>query len=178
MVHPCSHILLWGAGSNIGKNCSVASGISIWPQKNLEDDSQCCENIIWDEQRRKPESALTLKGFADFDITPEYAARVGVAFAATMHLPAEVAIVTDGSQQAVMLKYAVIAGVVSQGVDLYDMGLCGYSAYENSIRSLKPCRRHLSLGTGKQSPMRRRSSCATRAERRSEAAHSGALSRN
>ena len=125
-----------GAGSNIGKNCSVASGISIWPQKNLEDDSQCCENIIWDEQRRKPESALTLKGFADFDITPEYAARVGVAFAATMHLPAEVAIVTDGSQQAVMLKYAVIAGVVSQGVDLYDMGLCGYSAYENSIRSL------------------------------------------
>ncbi len=125
-----------GAGSNIGKNCSVASGVSIWPEKNLEDDSQCCENLIWDEGKKKPESTMALRGFADFDITPEYAARVGAAFAATMRIPAEIAIVTDGSQQAVMLKYAVISGVISQGVDLYDMGLCGYSAFENGIRTL------------------------------------------
>ena len=69
-------------------------------------------------------------------MTPERAVRIGAAFARSSgRLPLEIAVSTDGSQQGVMLKHAVIAGLVSQGADAADMGFCGYSAFEHGIRA-------------------------------------------
>lgn len=51
-------------------------------------------------------------------------------------LPAELGVASDGVQQSVMLKYALTAGMVSQGVDVQDMGLCAPSAFAYAVRML------------------------------------------
>lgn len=77
-----------------------------------------------------------IRGYCDRTMTPERAVRIGAVFARSSgRLPLEIAVSTDGSQQGVMLKHAVIAGLVSQGADAADMGFCGYSAFEHGIRA-------------------------------------------
>jgi len=122
-----------GSGGRAGKNSTLSGGASIWPDRQVHSGQHCRENIKWEEEPAQKEEKLS--GFSDTVLTPERAVRIGGAFAATLgRLPLEAAVATDGSQQGVMLKHAVISGMVSQGVDAADMGFCGYSAFEHGIR--------------------------------------------
>lgn len=123
-----------GAGSDIGARSIVGEGVKLWPYKRLEAEGEYRENIIWRGDcaacaEEKPE-----EGYADRELSAEKAARIGAAFASTAKLPAEFAIATDGAQQCVMLKYAVMAGMASQGVDVWDAGVCSRSALGHAIR--------------------------------------------
>ena len=125
-----------GSGSRVGKNCTVCNGASLWPEKELREDEDCTENLQWEEDAPKPGIMSRIRGYCDRTMTPERAVRIGAAFARSSgRLPLEIAVSTDGSQQGVMLKHAVIAGLVSQGADAADMGFCGYSAFEHGIRA-------------------------------------------
>lgn len=125
-----------GSGSRVGKNCTVCNGASLWPEKELREDEDCTENLQWEEDTPKPGIMSRIRGYCDRTMTPERAVRIGAVFARSSgRLPLEIAVSTDGSQQGVMLKHAVIAGLVSQGADAADMGFCGYSAFEHGIRA-------------------------------------------
>ena len=125
-----------GSGSRVGKNCTVCKGASLWPEKELREGEDCTENLRWEEDIPKPGIASRIRGYCDRAMTPEHAVRIGAAFARSGgRLPLEIAVSTDGSQQGVMLKHAVIAGLVSQGADAADMGFCGYFALEHGIRA-------------------------------------------
>ena len=125
-----------GAGSVLEKRCSVAPRVYVWPKKRLEQERKYTENLMWEADAGKQAVRDPEAGYADFDMTPESAARIGASFAALRKLPAELGVASDGAQQSVMLKYALMAGVVSQGVDVQDMGLCSPSAFAYAIRAL------------------------------------------
>ncbi len=125
-----------GASCDIGKRAVIGRGVQVWPCKQLEGDREYEDNVVWESDcscgcQTEPEH-----GHADRELTPERAARIGAAFAATMKAPAELAVATDGAQQCVMLKHALMAGIASQGVDVWDMGTCPGSALRFAIRSL------------------------------------------
>ena len=123
-----------GAGSSVGKHCSITAGASLWPNKRLEDDCQCSEDVIWDDGLSKGGLDAAVYGFADQDLGPERAARMGCAFAlARKAMAKELAVATDGSQQAVMLKHSLISGMLSQGADVCDLGYVSYSAFEYAV---------------------------------------------
>lgn len=123
-----------GAGSSVGKHCSITAGASLWPNKRLEDGTACAEDVIWDQGLVKSGLDMAVKGFTDQELGPERSARVGAAFALSRRAAGkELAVATDGSQQAVMLKHALIAGLLSQGADVCDLGFCTYSAYEYAV---------------------------------------------
>lgn len=125
-----------GSGSRVGRNCTVCNGASLWPEKELCEDEDCTEDMQWEEDTPKPGIMSRIRGYCDRAMTPERAVRIGAAFARSSgRLPFEIAVSTDGSQQGVMLKHAVIAGLISQGADAADMGFCGYSAFEHGIRA-------------------------------------------
>ncbi|MEA4970953.1 MAG: sugar phosphate nucleotidyltransferase [Candidatus Pelethousia sp.] len=125
-----------GAGSSVGKNCAITAGASLWPNKRLEDDARCAEDVVWDDGLQKSGLDTCVKGFADHDLGPERAARVGAALAiARKAAGKELAIATDGSQQAVMLKHALLSGILAQGADVCDLGYCAYSAFEHAVFS-------------------------------------------
>lgn len=125
-----------GAGSNVGKNCAITAGACLWPNKRLEDDARCNEDVVWDDGLQKSGLDMCVKGFADHDLGPERVARVGAALAlARKAAGKELAVATDGSQLAVMLKYALVSGMLSQGADVCDLGCCAYSAFEHAVFS-------------------------------------------
>lgn len=122
-----------GWGGRAGKNSTLCNGASVWPEKRVSEEQTCRENIRWDDGERPGEGSVS--GYTDTLLTPERAARIGGAFAASLgRLPLEAAVATDGSQQGVMLKHGIISGLVAQGVDAADMGYCSRSAFEHSIR--------------------------------------------
>ncbi|MDR0841194.1 MAG: NTP transferase domain-containing protein [Christensenellaceae bacterium] len=128
-----------GARTSIGKRSMVDGGACVWPEKRVDDDAVCSEHLIWDAQGGKSALDMAVRGFSDMDLTPERAARIGAAFAlsAKAGRGGELALATEGSQQAVMLKHALLSGMLSQGADVCDLGCCAYSAFEYGIRNLR-----------------------------------------
>ena len=125
-----------GASCDVGRRAILGRGVQVWPCKQLEGDREYEESVIWECDCGGARAEEPEQGYADRDLTPERAARIGAAFAATMKPPAELAVATDGAQQCVMLKHALMAGAVSQGVDIWDTGACSFSALRFAIRSL------------------------------------------
>ena len=82
----------------------------------------------WNDECASSAEETPEAGYADRELSAERAARIGAAFAATAKLPAEFGVASDGAQQCVMLKYAIMAGIASQGVDVWDAGVCSRSA--------------------------------------------------
>jgi len=128
-----------GSGSNIGESCTVSRKAAIWPQISLGSHENCVDSIKWQVAEC---NSLKSKicGYADGELTPERMLRIGAAYGASLgSLPREIAVATDGSQQGVMLKYALLSGVLSQGVDVSDMGYCSASAFRLGIRQYGCC---------------------------------------
>ena len=122
-----------GSGGRVGKNSTLSSGASVWPQRRVGAEQYCRDHVKWEDTENPAEDSLT--GYTDTVLTPERAARIGGAFGASLgRLPLEAAVAADGSQQGVMLKHAVISGLVAQGVDVADLGFCGRSAFEHGVR--------------------------------------------
>lgn len=121
-----------GAASVVEAGACIKPGVSVWPERRVEAGSTCTENLIWQRGR----STEPASGYYDSDLGPTRATRVGAAFASLLRLPARVAIATDGSLQAGMLRHALIAGVLSQGVDVYDMGHSSRSAAAYGVVNL------------------------------------------
>ena len=126
-----------GAGTHVGKGTQVKKGVLVWPQKKLEDEAVYAENVVWQERGEKQLEKLPVRGYCDGDLNPLNAVRIGCAFAGIHRLPAEVGLATDGSQQSVMLKHAVVSGLISQGVDVCDFGACTHSTLEYAVRAFR-----------------------------------------
>ena len=74
-----------GSDSRIGSNVTVKPGIKIWPDKRIDEGMVVTQNLIWGTKGTK---ALfghrDIKGAVNTDITPEFASRLGSAFATLM----------------------------------------------------------------------------------------------
>lgn len=123
-----------GAGCDIGTRAIIGEGVKLWPCKRLEADGEYKENVVWNDECASSAEETPEAGYADRELSAERAARIGAAFAATAKLPAEFGVASDGAQQCVMLKYAIMAGIASQGVDVWDAGVCSRSALCHAIR--------------------------------------------
>ena len=124
-----------GAKTQTDRGVTVDSGVLVWPQKKLESEKRYSSNVVWQKEIDSFASLSTM-GYADHELTPERAAIIGEAAGCILSGEGSIAIATDGSQQSMMIKHAVISGVVSQGTDVLDMGFCGISQFEFTIRSL------------------------------------------
>lgn len=126
-----------GAGTHVGAGVSVLPNVSIWPEKELEGGLSCRDNIVWGNPiNRIGISGSCIKGYTDTGLTPETALRIGAAYASKLRSPAKVAVCSDGSQSAVMLVYALISGITSQGVDVKNVGVLGKSAFSLTVSQL------------------------------------------
>ncbi len=115
-------------GSVIGDDCTIGAGsvveqgVRIWPGKEIEPGSLVHESVIWAGTWR---SALFgsagLTGLINVQLTPEWCARLGAAWAATHPRGAELAICRDRSPGSRMIKRAMISGMLSAGARVMDL---------------------------------------------------------
>lgn len=106
----------------IGEGSTIDSGVKIWPNKEIEPGSTVHESIIWAGQwRRGLFGASGVVGLVNVELTPEYCARLGAAFAALFPKGATIAAARDAHRPSRMIKRALISGLMSAGANIIDL---------------------------------------------------------
>ena len=113
----------------IGDECQIKDrvrinpGVKIWPNKAIKTATEVHENVIWGTKVSKTlfgKAGIT--GEMNVEITPEYVTKLGLAYASTLKVGDKLAISSDNSVPATLLKNSLLAGVASSGVDVFDLG--------------------------------------------------------
>lgn len=111
-----------GDNSVIGEGAALHAGVKLWPGKEVDAGAVVKSSIIWGSQgRRVLFGRYGVTGVVNVDLTPEFAARLGAAFGATLPRGSFVTINRDQHPGSRMLKRAVIAGLPSSGVNVQDL---------------------------------------------------------
>jgi mannose-1-phosphate guanylyltransferase/phosphomannomutase len=114
-------------GVVIGDNCVIEQGailhpdVRLWPNKEVASGATVRRSIIWGgKASRTLFGRYGVTGLVNVDLTPEFAARLGSAFASTLPLGSQVVINRDAHRSSRMLKRAVISGLPASGVNAWD----------------------------------------------------------
>jgi len=111
-----------GDNNVVGENAVIHPNVKLWPNKEIEPGATVKTSIIWGSQgRRQLFGRFGVTGVVNVDLTPEFAARLGAAFAATLPKGSYVTINRDPHPSARMLKRAIISGLPSGGVHVWDL---------------------------------------------------------
>ncbi len=112
-----------GDGTIIGENAIIQPSVKIWPGKEVEPGAIVNSSIIWGSQgRRVLFGRHGVTGVVNIDLTPEFSAKLGAAFAATLPKGSIVTINRDMHRSPRMIKRAIISGLPSAGVNVWDLG--------------------------------------------------------
>lgn len=112
-----------GDGTIIGEGAIIHPSVKIWPGKEVEPGATVNSSIIWGSQgRRVLFSRYGVTGVVNIDLTPEFSAKLGAAFGATLPKGAIVTINRDIHRSPRMIKRAIISGLPSSGVNVWDLG--------------------------------------------------------
>ncbi len=111
-----------GDGTIVGEG-AVIHGIKIWPGKEVEPGATVNSSIIWGSQgRRVLFGRYGVTGVVNIDLTPEFSSKLGAAFGATLAKGAYVTINRDMHRSPRMIKRAIISGLPSAGINVWDLG--------------------------------------------------------
>ena len=107
----------------IGEGAIIHANVKIWPEKEVEAGAEVRESIIWAGQRgrRTLFGRFGVTGVVNVDLTPEFAAKLGVAFGASLPKGSVVTINRDQHPGSRMLKRAIISGLPAAGVQVLDL---------------------------------------------------------
>ena len=112
-----------GDNSLIGEGAIIHPNVKIWPGKEVEAGATVKSSIIWGSQgRRVLFGRYGVTGVVNVDLTPEFSARLGAAFGAIWPKGSLVTINRDPHRSPRMLKRAIISGLPSAGVNVWDLG--------------------------------------------------------
>jgi len=129
----CSNVsigkeVLIEAGVVVSENCSIGDGavvkegVKIWPSKQIESRAIVSSNMIWGERwKRSLFEESKVSGLSNFELTPEFAAKLGAAYASLVPKGTSVLMGRDTYRAPRMIKRAFVAGVLSGGVNVKDL---------------------------------------------------------
>ncbi|MFQ5887001.1 MAG: sugar phosphate nucleotidyltransferase, partial [Anaerolineae bacterium] len=111
-----------GDASIVGERAMIHAGVKIWPEKEIESGATVKSSIIWGAKgRRTLFGRFGVTGLVNVDLTPEFAARLGAAFGATLPLGATVTMNRDPHRSPRMIKRGIISGLPSAGIHVSDL---------------------------------------------------------
>jgi len=111
-----------GDGTIIGEGAVIHPNVKIWPGKEVEPGAIVNSSIIWGSQgRRSLFGRYGVTGVVNIDLTPEFSAKLGAAFGATLPKGSIVTINRDVHRSPRMIKRAIVSGLPSSGVDVWDL---------------------------------------------------------
>ena len=107
----------------LDENCVLHPDVKLWPNKRIEAGAVVRESIIWGSRgRRSLFSRSGVSGVVNVDFTPEFAAKLGSSLGANLPRGSHVAINRDSHRSSRMLIRALMSGLSSAGVDVWDLG--------------------------------------------------------
>ncbi|MBI4649937.1 NTP transferase domain-containing protein [Candidatus Desantisbacteria bacterium] len=110
-----------GDGSTIGQKAVIKTNVRVWPDKIIETGVTLSTSLIWGEKWRKNLFGFSgVFGKANVEITPEFAAKLGTAYATCLSKNSSVMLSASGDKMCKMLKRVMEGGIISAGVNIYD----------------------------------------------------------
>ena len=111
-----------GDNSIVGEAAVLHANVKVWPEKEIEPGATVKTSIIWGARgRRVLFGRFGVTGVVNVDLTPEFAAKMGAAFGATLPKGSTVTINRDPHRSPRMIKRAVISGLPSAGIHARDL---------------------------------------------------------
>jgi mannose-1-phosphate guanylyltransferase/phosphomannomutase len=111
-----------GDNSIVGEGAILHANVKLWPDKEIEAGATIKTSIIWGARgRRVLFGRFGVTGVVNVDLTPEFAAKLGAAFGATLPKGSTVTINRDPHRSPRMIKRAIISGLPSAGIHASDL---------------------------------------------------------
>ncbi|MEE8417880.1 MAG: sugar phosphate nucleotidyltransferase, partial [candidate division Zixibacteria bacterium] len=108
--------------SRVGDGAWIKRKVKIWPNKEVESGATLTSSLIWGESwSRELFSDAKVTGIGNAEITPEFAAKLGAAYGATVGAGRTIAVCRGASDTSRMINRAVISGLLSTGVNVADL---------------------------------------------------------
>jgi len=106
----------------IGAESRIRANLKLWPRKVVEDGATLTTSLIWGERWSKSIfGSFGVTGIAGAELTPEFAARLGASYGASLRKGSYVVASRDNCRASRMIGRALIAGLMSTGVNIYDL---------------------------------------------------------
>ncbi len=118
-------------------DATVSAGIRVWPDKTIEQKTHLTTDFIWGHTTSKTLfGSEGILGTFNVKITPEFASRLGSALGAFIGRDSQVVISRDNSNAARIIKRSFTAGLLSMGIDVFDMEVASIPINRYSTRFL------------------------------------------
>jgi len=122
----------------IGEDATVKAEVKVWPYKIIEDGTTLSTSLIWGERWSKHIfDAYGVSGLGNIEITPEFAAKLGAALGASLRKGDYVVSSRDHHKTTRIIDRALMAGLASVGVNVYDLRVLPIPVARYAIRALK-----------------------------------------
>jgi len=115
-------------GAVIGDDCRIGDfslirqSVKIWPHKIVEKEAIVSTSLVWGEKWSKSLfGTYGVTGLANIEITPEFSAKLGAAYGASLKKGSSVVTSRDSHRSSRMIKRAFISGLLSSGINVDDV---------------------------------------------------------
>jgi mannose-1-phosphate guanylyltransferase/phosphomannomutase len=126
-----------GDFSKIGESSVVKANVKVWPYKEVEDGATLAVSLVWGERwSRSLFGRYGVTGLANIEISPEFASKLGAAFGASLGKRQSVVTSRDHHKASRMINRALMAGLLSVGVDVQDLGVAPIPVVRYQIPAL------------------------------------------
>ncbi|MEM1426869.1 MAG: sugar phosphate nucleotidyltransferase, partial [Cyanobacteria bacterium P01_H01_bin.130] len=136
-----SHIMegaVVGALSVVGEEAQISPTVRIWPSKQVESGAILNMNLIWGQvAQRALFDQRGVAGLANIDITPEFAVKLGTAYGSTLDPGDHVSVSRDQRSVSRMVARAFISGLMSVGVDVYNLEAAAIPVARTAVPTLE-----------------------------------------
>lgn len=109
-------------GCWIGRRAQLAANIKLWPEKVVEEGAVLTRSLVWEDKwLRELFADARVTGLSNVEMTPEFGAKLGAAYGAFVGGGKTVVTCRDADNVSRMMNRALICGLISAGVDAYDL---------------------------------------------------------
>ncbi|NPV26173.1 MAG: NTP transferase domain-containing protein [Firmicutes bacterium] len=127
-----------GDDTVINSQSIIKPNVKIWPAKVIDQGTVVNDSLVWGTRcARSLFGANGVTGQINLEITPEFMTKLGAAYGTWLGNSARVAVSADAYGASQMLKKALIAGILSTGVTVFDLGKATTPVCRFSVRSLE-----------------------------------------
>lgn len=108
--------------AQVGDFAVVGPNVKVWPEKIVEERAALTHSLIWGESwERSLFTGARVSGIANYELTPEIAARLAGAYGAILGPSAYVATSRDSDRASRMINRALMSGFMSAGLNVEDL---------------------------------------------------------
>ncbi len=122
----------------IGKESIIKPEVKLWPDKKVDDFSIVSSSLVWGERwSNRLFDIYGITAVANLELTPEIGAKIGSAYASTLPKDSYILISRDYHRSSFVVERAIMSGILSTGVNIYDFRIMPLPVTKYVAKSLQ-----------------------------------------